>query len=271
MWKRLPSIFFILSLFLIFPACAIKKIQKTDESSRQGFPSPLAVLEKIDSSNHFNDVIKAIARIEVNTPDGRYPLKAALVLKRPSSLRLESIPLIGPTNLFLTVHENALKVFVPEKGKFYIGEATTRNLAYFLPVAATGLEIEGITSILIGTHPEIKGKTIILDGSPDGILYRVDILSERRKIQSLWVDPDGLLVRVDSFAGDNSRLYSARFTGRDSIENTTLPQNVTITYGDNEKPDIIIRYVDIGLAKGIDATIFDLRPPPGIIPTSLDR
>ena len=174
-------------------------------------------------------------------------------------------------NFNYAVHENALKVFVPEKGKFYIGKATTRNLAHFLPVAATGLDIEGMTSILLGSHPEIKGKTITIDGSPEGTLYKVDILSEGIKIQSLWADPEGRLVRVDLFTGDNSRLYSARFMGRDRIENMTLPQNVTIAYGENDKPDIIIRYVDIGPAKGIDAAIFDLKCPPGIIPISLDR
>ncbi len=129
-----------------------------------------------------------------------------------------------------------------------------------------------MTSILLGMHPEVRGKTITLDGSSDGTLYRVDILSENRKIQSLWVDPEvDQLVRVDLFAGDNSRLYSARFIGWDCIEDMTLPENVTIAYGDNDKPDIIIRYVDIGPAKGIDATIFDLKPPPGVIPISLDR
>jgi hypothetical protein len=260
-----------MSFFLIFSACTITKTQKIGGGSKQSFSSPLVVLEKIDSDNQFKDGVKAIARIEVNTPEGRYPLKAALVLKKPSSLRLESIPVIGPADLFLTVHENVLKVFVPQNGKFYIGKATTRNLAHFIPVAATGIEIEDMTSILLGMHPEIRGKTITLDGSSDGSLYRVDILSENRKIQSLWVDPGDRLVRVDLFAGDNSRSYSARFIGWDCIENMTLPQNVTIAYGDNDKPDIIIRYVDIGPAKGIDATIFDLKPPPGVIPISLDR
>jgi hypothetical protein len=66
-------------------------------------------------------------------------------------------------------------------------------------------------------------------------------------------------------------LYSARFIGRDCIEDMTLPLNVTIAYRDNDKPDIVIRYVDIGPAKGIDATIFDLKPPPGVMPISLDR
>ncbi|MGZ6237963.1 MAG: hypothetical protein ACXWMJ_11695, partial [Syntrophales bacterium] len=85
-------------------------------------------------------------------------------------------------------------------------------------------------------------------------------------------DPDGgHLVRVDLFTVDNSRLYSARFIGRDRIENMILPESVTISYGENDKPDIIIRYVDIGPAADIDATIFDLKPPPGVIPISLDR
>ena len=271
MWKSSALIFVVLSLFLTFPACTIKKTLNLDEWSKQGLSSPSAVLEKIDSSSRFHDGVKAIARIEVNTPEGRYPLKAALMLKRPSSLRLESIPLIGPADLFLTVHEDVLKVFVPEKGKFYIGKATKMNLARFLPVAATGLEIEDMTSILIGTHPEIKGQTITLDGSSDGTLYRLDILSENRKIQSLWIDAEKRLVRIDLFAGDNSRLCSARFIGWDCVDNVPLPDNITIAYGDNDKPDIIIRYVDIGLAKGIDAAVFNLKPPPGVIPISLDR
>ena len=272
MQKGLPSFFFILSVFLIFSACAITKTQKISTVSKLSFSSPLVVLEKIDSESKFKDGVKAIARIEVNTPDGRYPLKAALVLKPPSSLRLESMPIIGPADLFLTVHENVLKVFVPQKGKFYIGKATTKNLAHFIPIAATALRIEDMTSILLGTHPEVREKTITLDGSSDGDLYRLDILSENRKIQSLWVVPEeDRLVRVDLFAGDNSRLFSARFIGRDRIENMNLPENVTIAYGDNDKPDIIIRYIDIGPATGIDAAIFDLKAPPGVIPISLDR
>ncbi|MCG6534696.1 MAG: hypothetical protein L7F78_08420 [Syntrophales bacterium LBB04] len=272
MRKRLPSFFFILSFFLIFSACTITKTQIIGGGGKQIFSSPLVVLEKIDRDNQFKDGVKAIARIEVNTPEGRYPLKAALVLKRPSSFRLETIPVIGPADLFLTVHENVLKVFVPQNGKFYIGKATTRNLAHFIPVPATALSIEDMTSILLGMHPEIRGKTITLDGSSEGSLYRIDILSENRKIQSLWVEPEeDRLVRVDLFADNNSRLFSARFIGRGRVENMTMPENVTIAYGDNDKPAIIIRYVDIGPAKGIDATIFDLKPPPGVIPISMDR
>ena len=225
MRKRLPSFFFIMSVFLIFSACAIIQTQKAGGGSKQSFSSPLIALEKIDRDNQRKDGVKAIARIEVNTPEGRYPLKAALVLKPPSSLRFESMPIIGPADLFLTVHENVLKVFVPQKGKFYIGKATTRNLAYFIPIAATALRMEDMMSILLGMRPEIRGKTITLDGSSDGSLYRVDIFSENRKIQSLWVDPEeDHLVRVDLFTGDNSRLYSARFIGRDRIENMTLPR-----------------------------------------------
>ena len=111
MWKRLPSIFFVLSFLLIFLACAMKKTQTIHEGSERGFSSPLAVLEKIDSNHHFHAGVKAIARIEVTTPEGRYPLKAVLVLKRPSSLRLESIPLIGPADLFFDRPRKCLESF----------------------------------------------------------------------------------------------------------------------------------------------------------------
>ncbi len=271
MWKRPLSIFLALSLFQFFPACAIKKTLSLGEGPEKGFSSPLAVLEEIDSNSRSGAGIEAIARIEVYTPQGRYPLKVALVLQRPSSLRLESMPIIGPSDLFLTVHENILKVFVANKREFYVGEATKKNLAHFLPVSDKGLDIEGITSILTGTHPEIRGSTITLEGSSDGTLYRIDVLSESRKIQSLWVDSGKKLVRVDLFTGENTRLYSARFMGRHCTENVSLPENVTIAYGDNDKPDIVIRYVDIGPAKRIDAMIFDLKPPPGVVPISLDR
>ena len=263
----LKSFLFVLTLFLIFQGCSLKAT-----GPRYDFSSPLAVLERTDAGNGQESGIKAIARIEVNTKEGRYPLKAALVLQRPSSLRFETIPVLGPSDFFLTVHEDVLKVFLPQNGKFYTGKATARNLGRFFPVPAAGLDIEDITAILLGAHPLIKGKTITLDSSYEGNLYRIDVFSERKKIQSLWIDPeDDCLVRVDLFAGENTRLYSARFEDWERAEGLTLPRIVKIAYGDNEKPDVIVRYVDIGPLGETDTTLFELSLPPGVSSISMDR
>jgi hypothetical protein len=70
MRERLPPSFFILSVLLILSACAVTKTQDVG-GSRHGFSSPLAALEKIDLDNQFKDGVKALARMEVNTPEGR--------------------------------------------------------------------------------------------------------------------------------------------------------------------------------------------------------
>ncbi|HUH66839.1 MAG TPA: DUF4292 domain-containing protein [Syntrophales bacterium] len=269
MAKRLQSSFFVLMFLLIFPGCSLKA---TGMGPIYDFSSPLAVLERTDAVNSQECGIKAIARIEVNTPEGRYPLKAALALQRPSSLRFETIPVLGPSDFFLTVHRDVLKVFLPQNGKFYTGKATARNLRRFLPVPAAGLEIEDITAILLGAHPLIRGKTITLDASYERNLYRIDVLAERKKLQSLWIDPhEDCLVRVDFFTEDGTRLYSATFGDWEHAEGVTMPRIVKIVYGDNEKPDVIVRYVDIGPSDVMDTALFDLSPPPGVSSISMDR
>jgi len=272
MIKRiLPPLLFILSLFFIFPGCSVKKPPLSDRILKNNFPSPQVVLEKIYRDDPFKYILNAIAHIEVNTSEERYPLKVAVMLKRPSSMRLEAIPIFGPPDLLLSVHEDILKVFLPHKGELYIGQATTKNLRHFFPFFTTGLKVEDMTSILLGTHPKIKEKSVTLNGSFEGNIYRIDIVSENRRIQSLWIDTEKYyLVRVDLFDGNNSRLYSARFTGHYSVGNLTMPQRVIIASGGDDKQNIIIRYSDVQTATGIDTAQFDLQPTPGIRPISMD-
>jgi hypothetical protein len=265
MFKRLPLIFFVLFFSLIFPGCSIKKTLTTIDVSKNGLPSPRIVLERIDHYDHFNDTLKAIAHIEVNTPEGRYPLKVAVMVKRPSLLRLEVIPFIGPPDLILAVYDDILKVFLPQKAKFYVGKATTKNLGYFFPFSTAGLQIDGMTSILLGTHPIIQGKSITLDGSLEDGLYRIDILSESKRMQSLWVDTEKYnLVRVDLFSDDNSRLLSTRFMGHIGKANVIIPREIMIVTGESDKQKIIIRYSDVQMETGVDTEQFKLQPPPGI-------
>jgi hypothetical protein len=270
MIKILPSIFLILSFFFIFPGCSIKQTLLFNKFSKDDLPSPHVILEEVDRDDHRKNTLKAIAHVEVNTSEGRYPLKVAVMLKRPSSLRLEVIPFIGSPNLLLTVHEKLLKVFLPQKGEFYIGQATTKNLGRFLPIFTKGLQVEDITSILLGTHSNIIGKAITLNGSAEDDLYHIDVLSENRKILSIWIDMEYHMVMVESFARDNSRLYSARYMEHNSIGSVTMPQKVMIVTGDDDNENIIIRYSDMEAATDIDVTQFDLQPPPGIRPVYLD-
>lgn len=264
MLKRLPFIFFILSFFFIFLGCTINKASLT-HISKNDYSSPQVVLNELGRDDHFRNTLKATAYIEATTSQGSYPVKVAMMSRRPSSLRLETIPFFGPPDMILSVYEGVLKVFLTQKGAFYIGEASTKNLGYFSPFSTIGLQVEDVISILFGTHPKIKGKAITLSGSHEGNLYRLDILSENRRVQSLWVDKENdYLVGVDLFTDDKSIMYSVRFTGHSSTKEVAMPDKITIAYGDNGKPHVTIRYSDIQMATDIDMAIFDLQRPPGI-------
>ena len=64
------------------------------------------------------DRIVATAQIELTTAEGRYPLRAALILQRPSYLRLEMLPVIGTPDLFLTATPDEMRIFIPSLGEF---------------------------------------------------------------------------------------------------------------------------------------------------------
>ena len=65
--------------------------------------SPETALRALASSDPGDRTLTAIARIEIKSHGERHVLKAALMMKRLAQLRLESIPLFGPPDFFLSI------------------------------------------------------------------------------------------------------------------------------------------------------------------------
>ncbi len=255
-----------LSLFLIFSGCAPKKVAVPFKGYAL---SPADVLKKISRTDSQKDTLKALANISVNTPKGRHSMKVALIVKKPSFLRVEAIPIIGPSSFFLSVSGNSLKVFLPKKGEFYIGQATRKNLTTFFPI---NLKVEDIVSILVGTPPRVKGQNMTLQGCIEGELYRIDVISKDKKVQSLWVDRCDNLVRIEALGDDGRILYRARLKDHNRISGISIPGKVMIMTGKTDRSSAHIRYLDVQLSQDqdMDANLFDLDIPAGIKPTFID-
>jgi len=140
------------------------------------YDSPDAALRALAATPPGKQAFTSTARIEINHQGDRYPLKVAVMMKRPAFLRLESIPLMGPPDLFLSVAEGELRVFLPGKAAFYIGRATPRNISRFLPVFMPAADM---ISLLMGVPPEDAEETQSLGGEQEKGLYRV--ISTRRE------------------------------------------------------------------------------------------
>jgi hypothetical protein len=259
---KIGSLIFFLFAFI---GCIPKKAVVSFEGCAA---TPSDVIKRISGADNREKTLKAAARIAVSIPGKRYSTRIALLTKRPSFFKVTSMPVIGPPNLFLSVMGDSLKVFLPKEGEFYIGPATGKNIAPFFPI---NLKVEDIVSIFFGIPPLVKGEKITLQGYAEERLYRVDVISQDKKAQSLWVDTsNSILIRMEVF-NDEGILYKVKLEDHRQVGKIRIPGRIIITGSEADSPSVCIRYFDIQLSQSDgDTALFDLDIPPGIKPISIE-
>ena len=263
--KKLICIILFLSVHVVLFSCAPKK---PTASFTGTITSPENILREITRAGTIDKVVTATARISINTPEGKYSRTVAVVARRPSFLRIEAIPIFGTPDFFLSVNKKTLKVFLPKEGNFYIGYASRKNLFSFFQIY---LDADEIVSILTGSPPAIGSDNYILKGSLEGKLYRIDILSEGKRIQSLWIEPKHhVMTRIEVLNEDGGTGYSATFEDYQSVENTSFPKKVKIIIEKPKKIYTSIRYSNIQISSKQEKGLFDLFIPVGITPVFIE-
>jgi hypothetical protein len=220
--------------------------------------SPETALRALASSDPGDRTLTAIARIEIKTHSERHVLKAALMMKRPAQLRLESIPLFGPPDFFLSIDTGEIRVFLPGKAAFYADRATEENLSRFLPLVLSATEM---VSLLMGRLPEAKETGSVRKGKWEDGLYRVDQYRSGGKILSAWIDPaeGNLLRRIETYTEAGHVTNTAEFM--EHAGEGSLPRRIKITQG---AVSLDVRYTDVRLDDGGEP--FALPVPEGITP-----
>ncbi|MBW6487295.1 MAG: DUF4292 domain-containing protein [Syntrophobacterales bacterium] len=208
--------------------------------------------------------ITATAKIEISDEGKRYPLKAALMIQRPASLRLESIPLIGPPDFFISLTAGEMRIFTPAKGSFYTGAATPHNISKFLHIYVSASEL---VSLLLGLPPDNEAKEKTRTGRQEENLYRIDQEKNDNGRLSLWIDPAINRIVKTAFAKNGVKIYEAVFEKHLRTEGYYLPQHITIT--GQTTSALKITYTEIQQLADHDES-FTLPIPAGITPIPLD-
>jgi hypothetical protein len=265
--KRHIKIVLLIFFLFTFIGCIPKKAVVLFEECAA---TPSDIIKRVSGADNPEKTLKAAARIAVSTPGKRYSARIALLTKRPSFFKVTSMPVIGPPNLFLSVMGDSLKVFLPKKGEFYIGPATGKNIALFFPI---NLKVEDIVSILFGIPPPVKGENITLQGYTEERLYRVDVISQDKKAQSLWVDTStGILIRMEVFNDEGGGVYRVKLEDHRQVGEIRIPGRIIITGNEADSPSVRIRYSDTQLSQSDgDTALFDLDIPPDIKPISIEE
>jgi len=236
--------------------------RQTIITTPQGYDSPEAALKAADSPL-FSGVLTATAKIEITDEGARYPMKAALMIKAPSFLRLESIPVIGLPDLFVSLNTDEMRIYIPSRKCFCAGPATSRNIAKFLHI---DIEAEELVPILLGRSPMRAGKEFILSGKMEESLYRIDQF-RNDAIFSIWVNPAADKIIRMVFRRNGEDIYEAIFENYISVEGHYLPQQIAINAKNAKK--VKIKYLDVQLAPDSRES-FALPCPDGVTPSYLN-
>jgi hypothetical protein len=249
-------------LLLAFCGCAAVPPVK----EQLDFLTPDAALKHITAQIPDDVALQATANMHMTIRGERYPLKLAVVAKKPAFLRIEAIPLIGPPVFFLSIRNQTLKVFLSGNRTFYIGRATSDNVQRYVPFR---MHPEEMVAVLMGTVPALYGQTTSVTGGHEGDHYRINIRGIEQR-QSLWVRmADGFLEQMEVQHNQGSS-YRVRFEDPLRIEGSMLPQKATLAFEGQDGSVLSIRFTDIRILKQFDPGIFDLTVPPDITPVYLD-
>lgn len=225
------------------------------------YPSTEKALFLLSSAVPETETLSGVAQIELITPGGYFPARAILFVKKPSFLRLELIPPVGPPDFFLVATPQEMKILVPSKGEFYQGEPTGLNLSRFLPGQ---LNIEDIVSILT-CSPHLTGKVNYVRYVDEKNL-RIKMTNQSKMSQIVWISPDGRLEKLEHFDKNGKMLYRAEFS--DYSQGGHIAGKIAISK--DRLTSIIIKYSDIKFEKMKDLSIFNLSIPHGFKKIILD-
>jgi hypothetical protein len=189
------------------------------------------------------------------------------MIKRPASLRLESIPLFGLPDLFVSVNAGEMRLFMPPRKCFCTGAATPHNISRFLHINLSAVDL---ISLLLGRPPDDVTKEGELTGSQDGNLFRVEQRRSDKGILSIWIDPSTNRIVRMALTKNEIRIYEAFFEKHTLVGGYYIPRNIFIN--GQETTTLKIWYTELQAIPAGEAPeeSFPLTIPEGITPTLLN-
>jgi hypothetical protein len=243
-----PRIIILLLLAVLASGCIQQTVIHNDST-------PEKILSAISNAVAEDDILSAMAQIDLVTLRGYQPARAAVIIKKPSYLRLELIPVIGTPDFFLVASPEKMSIFIPSKGEFYRGQPTQTNLAKFFPWQ---FNIEDLVMIFSGTYPSLKEKIIAYQSYRENNFLRIEMKAQSGCSQIIWVGENNRLrklVRSDEHGKEMYHVEYDRYGTHGSIAG-----EISINMADGIT-SLSINYSDLKIEKATDLSIFDLPIP----------
>lgn len=258
---------YVLLFSCCLASCAPSRLSPLPEGTLP--PSHLGLRwAEIAAANKVQGSFSAIAQIDLQTDSVKRHLTIALQMQHPARLRIESLPLIGNPDFFLSLNDEHLKVFLPGRKEFYLGRPTHENLIHFLPF---NLPPADIVATLMGIPCLPASDRIIgFRESTAGGSLRLELFLTNNEAQIMWFEGvTKRLVGMEILDSTGKIIHRVNYGAGHQFGNSRLPEEVTIVSRE-KSTRLHVQYTEMELLAPGDEVIFDLPIPPGLTPIILD-
>lgn len=171
----------ILLIALHLSACATVPILPSET------PSGAEILLRIEDRQRSIQGLKALAEVKVSSRQRELNGQQVLLVRRPTSLRLESLSPVGTPLLYAVTDGGNLNLYLPGDHRYYQGSFQAG--AHFLALPPD-LPAEDMISFLLGGVTEKKfAKVTVASDRRKGLWVVEQSSPSGDEIQTLWVEP----------------------------------------------------------------------------------
>jgi len=226
--------------------------------------SPESLLLPLDRRWQSVHTLRAMARVVVTSPQGRYSTRQTFLWQPPSHLRLETIAILGQPTMILVADEQQVSIYYPQQGVFFQGLATAANLRRFigLPLAA-----QDVAHFLTGYgRPGSRQSPANIVVQVDQGAYLVRFLDRAGNLrQDVWIDPyEGLPSRVVRYAEQAVPTVDVAYLDFQTLrEDFPFPFQVVI-WLPRVETELRLQFLSVDLNPDLLPRVFEVSPPEGV-------
>lgn len=247
--KKLFILISLLSVSLTINSGCVKTDLRTNDNYSRNIYA--AAGSKIAET----EIISAMAEIDLVTFRGNHKIKAIILLKRPSCLRLEILSPLGIPEYYLVATPEKMNVFIPSKNIYYQGKPEVANLAKFIYLP---LSIEDIVLIMSGSFPPINEEKVSYKSYKEAGSLIVEAESGKSGSQIIKLRND---LKLSSFIQkDNLGQEEYNVQYGEYSEESGLPLSIVVSLS-NGITSMNVKYRDAKIEENSDPSIFDLQIP----------
>jgi outer membrane lipoprotein-sorting protein len=249
-------------------ACATHPPARESVSRPLPATSPESILASFDRRWQLTEDLRALARVSVLSPQGRYSTRQTFLWRRPALLRLDTVSLFGQPIMTLVADLAQASIYSPQDRTFFQGPATAATLARFIRLP---LEPEAVAPLLMGDIRPPPGQRLsTIHLQTDEGMYLLRFLGRGGElIQDAWVDPEQLLPkRVLRYTPRNMPTVDITYSDFRPLTETFPFPHALVIWLLQVETEVRIQFLTVDLNPGLSPAVFHLSPPEGarIIP-----